>query len=106
PQPVITDANGNALIQIVSNTPGTVTITATVENEPIVNGSPAQISFTDEGVWVPSVFTPNGDGVNDYIRPIINGNFKLQYFTIYNRWGNLVYTTNDANQGWDGRLKG
>jgi len=56
-------------------------------------------------VWVPKVFTPNGDGVNDMVRAIANG-ISLQYFNIYNRWGNLLFTTTDLNQGWDGRFKG
>lgn len=106
PQPVVTDANGNAVILLSSTTGGTVTVTAVVNGNPIVNGSPAELHFTAEGIWVPAVFTPNGDGVNDIIRPIINGNFNFQYFSVYNRWGNLVFTTTDVNQGWDGRLKG
>ncbi|HRE50817.1 MAG TPA: Ig-like domain-containing protein [Flavitalea sp.] len=105
-QPVMTDASGNAIIQLTSRTPGYVTITATAKNRPIVNGSPARIRFTEENIWVPKIFTPNGDGVNDVIRPIINGTFNFHFFNVYNRWGNLVFSTRDRNVGWDGRLKG
>lgn len=52
---------------------------------------------------VPSVFSPNGDGLNDIIRPIMAGYPNLTFFKIYNRWGQLVYTMNNANTGgWDG----
>ncbi len=106
PQPVITDANGDAIILLTSRKAGFVTVTATADGKNIINGSPARIRFTEENVWVPKVFTPNGDGVNDVVRPIVNGIFNLQYFNIYNRWGNLLFTTNNITEGWDGRFKG
>jgi gliding motility-associated-like protein len=106
PQPVTTDANGDAIIYLTSGTVGDVTITATADGRPIVTGSPAPLKFTEENIWVPRVFTPNGDGTNDVVRPIRNGIFNMQYFNIYNRWGNLLFTTNDINAGWDGRFKG
>ncbi len=106
PQPVITDANGDAIIYLTSTKAGIVTVTATADGRNIINGSPARIRFTEENIWVPKVFTPNGDGVNDVVRPIVNGIFNLEYFNIYNRWGNLLFTTNNITQGWDGRFKG
>ncbi len=105
-QPVVTDANGDAVIMIVSNKTGYVTVTAKVEGKDIINGSPAKVRFTADDVWVPKVFTPNGDGTNDIIRPIINGSFQFQFFSIYNRWGNQLFNSIDVNRGWDGRLKG
>ncbi len=105
-QPVITDANGDAVINLVSSKVGYVTVTARVEGKDITNGSPAKVRFTPDDVWVPKVFTPNGDGVNDVIRPIINGSFHFQFFSIYNRWGNQLFNSTDATRGWDGRLKG
>lgn len=53
-------------------------------------------------IFVPSAFTPNGDGLNDRIKPILAGIKSLVYFRIYNRWGNLMYSTNEEGQGWDG----
>ncbi len=56
--------------------------------------------------FIPSGFTPNGDGYNDLFR-ITNPRFgKLVDMSIYNRWGVLVYQTNDINKGWDGTLNG
>ncbi|MFP5039692.1 PKD domain-containing protein [Parasediminibacterium sp. JCM 36343] len=61
---------------------------------------------TGPEIFVPSAFTPNGDGRNDVEIPIPVGLIKLVYFSIYNRWGQLLYTTNQLNQGWDGNFKG
>ncbi len=58
---------------------------------------------------VPNVFTPNGDGINDYFYPrqlLSKGliNFKMD---IYNRWGQLIFTTNTLDgRGWDGNFNG
>ncbi len=57
-------------------------------------------------VYVPSAFTPNGDEVNDNLKPIIFGIKKLVYFRIFNRWGQLMYETQTNKQGWDGSFKG
>ncbi|WP_126244069.1 PKD domain-containing protein [Chitinophaga rhizosphaerae] len=57
-------------------------------------------------VFVPTAFTPNGDGVNDWLRPIGAGISEIRYFRVYNRWGQLVYSGNENNRGWDGRTKG
>jgi gliding motility-associated-like protein len=60
----------------------------------------------DAGLYVPNAFTPNGDGKNDTFKPIELGMKTLDLFRIYNRWGELVYSTTDINKGWDGTYKG
>jgi gliding motility-associated-like protein len=57
-------------------------------------------------VFVPTAFTPNNDGRNDLARPIAAGISKIEYFNIYNRWGQLVFTTTQNGKGWDGRING
>ncbi|MBS4043740.1 MAG: gliding motility-associated C-terminal domain-containing protein [Chitinophagaceae bacterium] len=57
-------------------------------------------------IFVPSAFTPNGDGRNDVIKPLAVGLTKLDYFNIYNRLGQLIYTTSQIGTGWDGRING
>jgi gliding motility-associated-like protein len=54
---------------------------------------------------VPTAFTPNGDGRNDYLRPILKGVKELRYFRIYNRWGQLLFSSNVENLGWNGNFK-
>jgi gliding motility-associated-like protein len=58
------------------------------------------------GIYVPSGFTPNNDGKNDVFRPILTKEFSLQEFTIYNRWGEKIFTTSEKGTGWNGKFKG
>lgn len=51
---------------------------------------------------LPNVFTPNGDNVNDILVPKKNENIQSVDFILYNRWGMIVYKTNDPNINWDG----
>ncbi|MEO8760695.1 MAG: PKD domain-containing protein, partial [Bacteroidia bacterium] len=55
---------------------------------------------------VPTAFTPNGDGTNDIVYVGGWGLKSLNYFRIYNRWGELVFESNDLKVGWDGMYKG
>jgi len=57
-------------------------------------------------VYVPTAFTPNNDGLNDYLRPIFMGIKELRYFRIYNRWGQLMYERKSEQPGWDGMVAG
>jgi gliding motility-associated-like protein len=56
-------------------------------------------------VDVANSFTPNGDGINDKIYVRGYGIAKMTW-TIYNRWGNIVYQSTDPKEGWDGRVNG
>ena len=44
-------------------------------------------------IFVPSGFTPNGDGKNEILRPVTVGITRINYFTIFNRWGQRIFTT-------------
>jgi gliding motility-associated-like protein len=57
-------------------------------------------------IFIPDAFTPNGDGKNDYAKVLFKGDFKLERFAIYNRFGQQVFETNDPSQGWNGVFKG
>ncbi len=57
-------------------------------------------------VDVPTAFTPNGDGTNDVIYVDGWGIRKLNYFRIFNRWGQLLFESNDIKVGWDGLFNG
>ena len=61
---------------------------------------------TGADIFMPSAFTPNGDGRNDYIRPICVGIKQLSFFKIYNRWGQLIFSTSEIGKGWDGAIRG
>ncbi len=62
--------------------------------------------FKGSAVYVPTGFTPNGDGLNELLRPFCVGIKKLEYFSVYNRWGGLVYNTKTIGAGWNGTIKG
>jgi len=53
-------------------------------------------------VTVPNAFTPNGDGKNDLFSPVLNCDASVYELSIYNRWGQLVFSTNNQEVGWDG----
>jgi gliding motility-associated-like protein len=62
--------------------------------------------YTKIGIFVPSAFTPNNDSRNDVLKAIPRGVMQLNYFKIFNRFGNVVFTTKDFTEGWDGKLRG
>lgn len=57
-------------------------------------------------IKVPGAFTPNGDGLNDALKPVYADLAKDYSFKIYNRVGQLVFATNNPLDGWDGKFKG
>lgn len=65
-----------------------------------------EIGCDATNIYVPDVFSPNGDGINDVVKAVCVGITKLKYFKIYNRWGNILFETSDESKGWDGRFRG
>ena len=62
--------------------------------------------FKEVKFYVPSGFTPNLDGLNDYLKPIPVGMKEFKYFRVYNRWGQLVFDLKDDPRGWNGMIDG
>ena len=56
-------------------------------------------------VFMPNAFTPNGDGKNDFIKPILSFTPKDYVFIIRNRWGNKIFETKDHLATWDGKVR-
>ncbi|HHT52223.1 MAG TPA: gliding motility-associated C-terminal domain-containing protein [Bacteroidales bacterium] len=58
----------------------------------------------EQELYIPSSFTPNSDGLNDQFKPIFAYPEKVEEYTIYiyNRWGNLLFTSQNPEQGWTG----
>ncbi len=57
--------------------------------------------------YIPNAFTPDGNGNNDVFKPSFYGSEVLQYeFTIFDRWGKIVFTTAEVEGCWDGSVKG
>jgi gliding motility-associated-like protein len=67
------------------------------------------VYFTKEGesnFYLPNAFTPNNDGHNDVFRIIVRGSVKLGRFSVFDRWGQIVFSTTNFSQGWDGTYRG
>lgn len=74
-----------------------VSITITEQNIPGINC---------DTVYVPSAFTPNADGRNDVLRPVSGNKNAAFVFRVFNRSGQIIFETTEAQKGWDGRFKG
>lgn len=57
-------------------------------------------------LYVPSAFSPNNDGVNDEFKFIAVGMKSVDVFTVFNRYGQIVYSSNQIMKGWNGKLNG
>ncbi|TXJ23533.1 MAG: T9SS type B sorting domain-containing protein [Chitinophagaceae bacterium] len=57
-------------------------------------------------IWVPTAFSPNNDGRNDILLPAVSGPVFDYTFSVFNRWGEVVFFTRDPLKGWDGSYKG
>ena len=86
-------------------TPGSYPITLKITNSVGCEAINTKILDVEKGfrVIVPSAFTPNQDGLNDYFRPTLE-NIVSMYLVIYNKYGSVVYETQDLDGEWDGSL--
>jgi gliding motility-associated-like protein len=85
-------------------------ITYYVTGVSLLQGCPQTDSFhvtvIEQDVFIPSAFTPNGDGYNDVFHVTARKLVTLQEFKIMNRWGQQIFETRDISKGWDGTFKG
>ncbi len=108
--------NCNNCKSITARPEKTITYAATLTDSNGCNAT-AQITIEvlrkkDEVSFVPNVFSPNGDGVNDFFTVFAGNEIKqVQVLRVFDRWGNLVYerqnfAPNDEQAGWDGTFNG
>jgi hypothetical protein len=94
-----------ALLEINTNTIR-YTVKATASNGCTgENSIDVKVFKTGPDIFVPNAFTPGG-AVNTVFRPIPVGVASLQYFMVYNRFGQLMFSSTRIGQGWDGTLNG
>lgn len=99
-------SSGETTRAIAVSTEGEYYVTATLGN---CKASDTVIVNNNCHTEFPNVFTPNGDGLNDYFDPRTYLGNGLQTFKmdVYNRWGELVFSTDKTSgRGWDGRFNG
>ncbi len=61
---------------------------------------------TGPQIFVPDAFTPNNDTKNDLLYPVVVGMKQLSFFRVYNRLGQLLFSTSEIGKGWDGKFGG
>ncbi len=98
PNPTATLSENTTFIVTVTSANGCVkSDTISIFVKEVICGEP--------DLYVPNAFTPNADNTNDNL--YVRGNNILEIiFRVYNRWGELVFETNDQSIGWDGTFKG
>ncbi len=98
-------SNGSTAASIDVNMPGSYWVE--VKNAAgCLASDTLRTTWGDCDIYIPSAFSPNGDGKNETFG-LINGiSSSVFKFYIYNRYGQLVFTTNDPLQKWDGNYKG
>lgn len=62
--------------------------------------------YNGPDIYVANAFTPNNDSKNDVFIPFPVGIKQLNYFRVFNRWGQMVYSTTSLSQGWNGKMNG
>ena len=65
-----------------------------------------RVDCITEDFFVPNMITPNGDGANDHFYIQTASDFSVRWLRIYDRWGEMVFQTNDLSKRWDGSFKG
>ncbi len=84
---------------------GTYTVVLTVSNDGGCSATTSQLISIDDRIVVPNVFSPDGDGVNDFFT-ITSGGLKSYSLIIVNRWGNVVFESDNPTVHWDGTSNG
>lgn len=100
--------SNQATQQVVKNLgEGTYTVTVTDVAGCSVTGSiPVQLTYCPSYVYFPTAFSPNSDGANDVFRARFSDDLDKFNLQVYNRWGELVFESNNKLDGWDGIYKG
>jgi gliding motility-associated-like protein len=98
------DIMSKAVMQPVGNSTYTVTVTDKYGSQH-VHEFHVTVDNECTAVFIPSAFSPNGDGNNDVFR-VYGKNITGFKISIMNRQGQLVYTSNNIDLGWDGTFKG
>lgn len=99
----------NPVATFTSSSPDQITYVATASTPAGCSGSDnitVKIFKTAADIFMPNAFTPNADGLNDVIMPVCVGITRLNYFRVFNRWGQLIFSTTSMGRGWDGMVGG
>lgn len=107
-------SNPNSLNTLATPTETTSFVLSVLSEAGCFSSDTVVVYVTNQPLVVfPNAFSPNGDGFNDFYSPFSRGDIAQFEFSIYNRWGELLYTTSNPDalgatqgRGWDGKLNG
>ena len=95
---------GETSQSITISTHGTYTVIA--DNQGCTGTANITIPICPCEVWVPNAFSPNKDDVNDVFLPQVSNTLASYELMIFDRWGKMIFRTEDVNEPWDGTVKG
>lgn len=87
------------------NSEGLYTVMVTIDGCSSSDSINVLLTDCDIVVEMPDIFTPNDDGANDLFQPIIATGITQVEFTIFNRWGAVIFESNNPELIWDGKTK-
>ncbi|HNQ12642.1 MAG TPA: gliding motility-associated C-terminal domain-containing protein [Bacteroidia bacterium] len=96
----VTDSSSS----IIAVAPGVYSVLMTTDQGCTLSDSAIVIERCDYRLFIPNAFTPDGDGLNDYFIPYTE-NLSLYHLRIYNRWGQMVFSSENPFIGWDGTFE-
>ncbi len=94
----------NPIASPITNTTYTVTVTAPNGCSQTAQAT-VNVDLPCSPAFMPTIFSPNGDGLNDALC-LMGSCIATMTYSIYNRWGELVYTSNSQTDCWDGTFRG
>lgn len=101
-------STGETTNSVAVSSPGKYYVTAFDHNCNSKDSIIVDAKYCDCNVVVPSAFSPNGDGMNDWFRPINANKCSVDKIDlkVFNRWGDLIYQSDNIQQPWDGTFRG
>jgi len=81
-------------------------VTGNIDRCTATDSVTVEIIYIGDAVFVPNAFTPDGDGKNDLFGAVHAGNYDSFEMKIFNRWGEMVFNSDDISEFWDGNYKG
>lgn len=97
--------DGSRDFEFIVSEAGTYSVTKTDANGCSNSDEVTYLDSCPPDLYVPSAFTPNNNGLNETISPYTNGIRSLEWY-IYDRWGELIFSTDQVGVAWDGTYRG
>ena len=99
---------GNSNPLVIYRPEETTNYYAKYENQcGITDCETVKVQISEQFIFaIPNAFSPNGDELNDNFGVFSSGNLAFFEMNIFDRWGQLIFSTNDQNEKWDGKING